>query len=168
MGLFIQDQLYAVCSLLFDVPYENNMARELGFGEAELALVAQLELSLVDPDLRGHKLQHKLAGILANRAEARKRSKYLFTTVSPYNYPSITTVTSLGLHIARLCKMYYNWDRFVVYRDFIHPIQLDTTNTVILPNTAFDEQQQLLNNGYRGFSQFKDEEGIKILYAKII
>jgi hypothetical protein len=167
VGLFIGDRLYAECSLLFPVGYENNMARELNFSDEDLKLVAQLELSLVHFDLRGYKLQQKLAGTLAQRVEKAQKARYLFTTVSPYNYPSIQTVTALGLQIAKLCKMYYGWDRYIVYQDFNNPAQLDTANAVSLPSTAYEEQQHLLNNGYRGFSQFKDEKGIKIMYAKM-
>jgi hypothetical protein len=168
VGLFMQDKLYAACFLLFNVPYEINMARELSFSDEELTLVSQLELSLVDFAVRGHRLQCKLAGILVQRAQQRKNSRYVFATVSPYNYPSIQTVTALGLQIAKLGKMYYGWDRYIVYKDFIHPIRLDTANPISVPNTAYDEQIQLLNEGYRGFSQFKDQDGIKIMYAKMI
>lgn len=168
VGLFIQERLYAACSLLFNVDYEHNMARELGFGDKELSRVAQLELSLVDPDLRGHKLQCKLAGILVRRLEERGTARYLFTTVSPYNYASVQTVTSLGLQIAGLGRMYFDWDRYVVYRDLTAPIKLDIANAISVANTALTEQRQLLHNGYRGFDQRKDENGIKILYAKIL
>ena len=168
LGFFINNKMYAACSLLFKVDYENNMARELNFSEQELARVAQLELSLVDLDLRGHKLQHKMAAILARRSAEKKRFRYLFTTVSPYNYASIQTVTSMGLQIARLCKMYYGWDRYVVFRDVVKPVKLDTDHPVIVKNTAWAEQQELLSSGYRGFSQFGDEHGIKIMYARIL
>lgn len=168
LGLFIDNKMYAACSLLFKVGYGNNMARELNFSEEEFDRVAQLELSLVDSDLRGHKLQYKMAGILAERVQQREAIRYLFTTVSPFNYQSIETVTSLGLQITKLCKMYYDWDRYVVYRDFINPVKLDTDHPVSVSNLSFAEQQELLNQGYRGFSQFRDEEGIKIMYARMI
>lgn len=168
LGLFINKKMYAACSLLWRVEDKNNMARELNFSAEELTRVAQLELSLVDLDLRGHRLQYKMATILAERARLRHTPRYLFTTVSPFNYPSIETITDMGLQIARLCKMYYGWDRYVVYRDFIDPVKLDTSNPVIVRNTSFAEQEELLNNGYRGFSQFRDQEGIKILYARMV
>lgn len=168
VGLFMQDQLYAACFLLFKVPYENNMARELNFKDEELSLVSQLELSLVDFEMQGHKLQQKLAGILVQRAERRKNSKYIFTTVSPYNYPSIQTVTALGLQIAKLSKLYYDWDRYTVYKDLSQPIRLDIANPINVSNTAFVDQIQLLSNGYRGFSQFKDKDGIKIMFARVL
>ncbi len=168
VGLFIRDRLYAACSLLFDVAYENNMAREIGFSEEELGQVVQFELSMVNPELRGHRLQYKLAGILARRLEERGTARYLFTTVSPYNYASVQTVTSLGLLIAGLSKMYFDWNRYVVYKDLYNPVKLDTANAVSLANTALIDQQQLLHNGYRGFAQCKDENGTKILYAKIL
>lgn len=168
LGLFVENKLYAACSLLFRIAYQNNMARELNFSEEELSRVGQLELSLVDPDLRGQRLQYRMASILAERVKKRSQTRYLFTTVSPFNYPSIETVTSMGLQIARLCKMYYGWDRYVVYRDFIHPMELDTAHPVIVPNTSFARQQALLHNGYRGFSQFRDKDGIKILFARMV
>ncbi len=167
LGLFIENKMYAACSLLHKVDYENNMARELDFSEEDLTRVAQLELSLVDLDLRGYKLQYKMANILAERLQKRSEIRYLFTTVSPYNYPSIETVTSMGLYIAKLSKMYYGWDRYVVYKDFMQPVKLDKSDVIILPNIAWTEQQELLHNGYRGFSQFQDEEGIKIMYARV-
>lgn len=168
LGLFIEDHLFAACSLLFDVNFEINMAREIDFSDEDLSKVAQLELSLVDMELRGHKLQYKLADILIRRAEASKKCRYIFTTVSPYNYPSIQTVTGLGLQIVRLCKMYYDWDRYVVYKDLINPANLDTSNPTSIVNTNFAMQQQLLRAGYRGYSQFKDQNGIKIMYAKLL
>ncbi len=107
-----------------------------------------------------------MASILAERVQKQSQTRYLFTTVSPYNYPSIETVTSMGLYIAKLAQMYYGWDRYVVYKDFEQPIKVDKSEVIILPNTAWAEQQELLHNGYRGFSQFQDEEGIKIMYAR--
>ncbi len=166
IGLFIQDKLYAVCSILSPGYREDNMARQLNFSDEELPHVAQLELSLVHPDLRGNNLQYKLADMLARRAKKKKNYRYLFTTVSPYNYPSIKTVTSLGLSIVKLCKMYYHWDRYVVYKDTVKPLELDKTNTVHVPVTLFEKQQELLSNGYYGCSQSKDKENIKIMFAK--
>lgn len=168
VGLFIEDKIYAECSLLFPGSCGNNMARELNFSNEELALVSQLELALVHWHLRGYKLQQKLASLLAQRVEQAQRARFLFTTVSPYNYPSIQTVTALGMQINKLCKMYFDWDRYIVYRDFAKPVRLDMENAVSVLNTSFEEQRKLLTNNYRGFSQFKDEEGIKILYAKKI
>jgi len=167
VGFFVGDKLCAVCSLLFPVSYENNMALELNFSDEELRLVAQFELSLVDLDFRGCNLQLKLADILARRLEKRGEAKYLFTTVSPYNYPSIKTVTSLGLQIVKISKMYFNWDRYVVYKEFNKPVKLDTANSISILNTCLAEQEKLINEGYRGYSQFKDEEGIKIVFAKV-
>ncbi|QGT99849.1 hypothetical protein SYNTR_1256 [Candidatus Syntrophocurvum alkaliphilum] len=168
IGLFINDELYAACSILNEIDYEENMGLELNFSNEDLTLVAQLHFSLVHNALRGHNLQQKLATILAERAHKIKGSRYIFTTVSPYNYPSIKTVTSMGLQIAKLCEMYYGWDRYVVYKDVINPIKLDTNNKIIVSSTSLEEQKQLLNNGYRGFFQYKDKDGIKIMYAKIM
>lgn len=39
-------------------------------------------------------------------------------------------------------------------------------NVIALSNTDLTEQQVLLTNGYLGFSQFKGEQDIKILFAK--
>jgi len=166
IGLFVQGKLCAVCSILFPGFREDNMARELDFNNQELLHVAQLELSVVHPDFRGNILQNKLADMLAQRAKKKKNYRYLFTTVSPYNYPSIKTVTSMGLNIAKLCKMYYQWDRYVAYKDLANPLELDKSNTIHVPVAFFEKQQELLNSGYYGFSHFKDEEGIKILFAK--
>lgn len=166
VGLFIEDKIYAECSLLYPGSGDNNMARELNFSKEQLESVCQLELALVHWHLRGYKMQQKLAGLLVQRVEQTQRARFLFTTVSPYNYPSIQTVTALGMQINKLCKMYFNWDRYIVYRDFVKPVQLDMENIVTVLNTSFEAQQKLLAQGYRGFSQTKDQEGIKILYAK--
>lgn len=168
IGLFVDDNLYAACSILNNVKPENNMARELNFSQEELKRVSQLELAIVHPEFRGNKLQQRLAGILAQRVEKRKRSKYLFTTVYPFNYPSIQTAISIGLHIAKLCKMYHGWPRYVAYKDFENTIKLDIENSIAISNAAIKEQQELLNKGYRGYAQIKDIDGTKIVYAKII
>jgi len=166
IGLFVQDKLCAICSILLPGHREDNMGRELNFSDEELLCVAQLELSMVHPELRGNNLQKKMADMLARRAKKKKNYRYLFTTVSPYNYPSIKTVTSMGLNIAKLCKMYYQWDRYVVYKNFFNPLQLDKSSTVHVPGTFLEKQKQLLSNGYFGFSQFRDEKGIKVMFAK--
>lgn len=168
IGLFVQGKLCAVCSILFPGHREDNMARQLDFSVQELKHVAQLELSMVHPDLRGNSLQNKLADMLARRAKKKKNYRYLFTTVSPYNYPSLKTVTSIGMNVAKLCKMYSQWDRYVVYKDLVSPLKLDKSSTIHVPNTFFKKQQELLSSGYLGFSQFKDEEGVKIMFAKRI
>ncbi|MDD2422375.1 MAG: hypothetical protein PHC60_02085 [Heliobacteriaceae bacterium] len=166
LGLFIHNRLYAACSILFPGYREDNMARELNFGDEALPQVAQLELSLVHPDFRGNKLQERMAGMLARRAEQRKQCRYLFTTVSPYNYPSIETVMALGMYIAKLGKMYYQWDRYVVYKDFFHPVSLDVSTTIHVPGTCFAKQQGLLRDGFFGHSLYKDGENLMIKFAK--
>ena len=168
IGLFIEKKLLATCAMLFPGSHEMNMAQELNFNGQELQLVAQLELALVHPELRGHKLQQKLAGMLDWRAEKVWQCRYLFTTVSPYNYPSIQTVTAMGMRIAKLCKMYYDWDRYVVYKDFAQPVKLDSNHIIHVPNRLVDKQQSLLNNGYLGFSQFKSGKDVIISFAKKI
>ncbi|MCF8011130.1 MAG: hypothetical protein K9L17_06635 [Clostridiales bacterium] len=165
IGLFIGDKLYAVCSILFPGYREDNMARKLNFSSEELLQVAQLELSMVHPNFRGNDLQRRMADMLARQVKKKKNYRYLFTTVSPYNYPSIKTVTSMGLNITKLCKMYYQWDRYVVYKDIVNPLSLDKNSTINVSSTFFEKQQELLNKEYFGFSQFKDKDGIKIMYA---
>lgn len=166
LGLFIGKSLAAICGILFPGNREINMARELKFSVDKLSAVAQFEIALVHPRFQGNGLQHKMAGLLAERAKGDKRCRYLFTTVSPYNYPSLQTVTALGLYIAKVCKKYYQWDRYVVYRDFVEPVKLDTANAIALSNNYLEEQQQLLESGYMGFGLLKGEEDFRILFAK--
>jgi hypothetical protein len=64
IGVFVEGRLGAVCSILFPGHRKDNMARELDFSDEELPLVAQLELSMVHPDLQGNNLQVKLAQLL--------------------------------------------------------------------------------------------------------
>lgn len=168
VGLFIKDRLYAACSILFNVPDEISMARELNFNQEALSQVAQFELSLVDPDLRGHRLQYKMAEILGKRSFEKKKFRYLFTTVSPFNYASIQTVLALGLKIAKLSKMYFDWDRYIVYQDFVNPIKLDQENPLIIVSTDIADQERLLKKNYCGFAATKEDGHIKIQYAKTL
>ncbi len=166
VGVFIEERLVALCGILFPGESENNMAYELNFSPEKLHSVAQLEISLVHPGFQGNDLQQKMAGLLVERAKNNQHCRYLFTTVSPYNYPSLQTVTALGLFIAKVCKKYFEWDRYVVYRDFQKPIELDTANAIAVSNTALEEQQALLDSGYLGFSLLKGEDDIKVLFAR--
>lgn len=166
LGLFIGKRLVAVCGILFPGDKENNMARELNFSTEKLLTVAQLEIALVHPSFQGNCLQQKMALLLIERAQSIRRCNYLFTTVSPYNYPSLQTVTSLGMYLAKVCKRYFQWDRYVAYRDFVEPIELDTANTLTISNADLEEQQVLIACGYLGFAQLKGERDINILFAK--
>ena len=168
VGVFIGERLVALCGILFPGNCENNMALELNFSTEELPAVAQLEISLVHPGFQGNDLQQKMAGLLVERAKNNQHCRFLFTTVSPYNYPSLQTVTALGMYIAKVCKKYFEWDRYVVYRDFQKPTELDTVNTIAVSNIDYKEQQALLDKGYLGFSALKESQDIKILFAKAI
>ena len=166
VGVFIGARLVALCGILFPGDSENNMAYELNFSPEKLHSVAQLEISLVHPGFQGNDLQQKMAGFLVERAKNNQQYRYIFTTVSPYNYPSLQTVTTLGLFIAKVCKKYFGWDRYVVFRDFQKPIELDTVYAIAVSNIALEEQQALLECGYLGFSLLKGEDDIKVLFAR--
>ncbi|WP_153725341.1 hypothetical protein [Heliorestis convoluta] len=166
IGLFIGDKLYAVCSILFPGLREVNMARELDFNDEELLQVAQLELSMVHPDLRGNNLQSRLAQMLAQRAENAMQYKHLFTSISPYNYPSLKTATSIGLKIVKLCKMYCQWDRYVMYKDLENHWEIDRDTILQVPMDCLEKQQALLEDRFFGFTQYKDDEGVKLIFAR--
>ncbi|TYQ18177.1 UNVERIFIED_CONTAM: hypothetical protein Cloal_0595 [Acetivibrio alkalicellulosi] len=169
LGTFISGELRACCSLLWNVPDNINMAKELGFDAYSLSQVEQFEMALVHSDLRGHKMQQKLATILIERSKITHQKRYLFTTVSPHNFPSIQTITSLGLNIVKLTKMYNNWNRYIAYKDFSYEQLLDKSQVVEVLNTDYTKQKHLLENGYRGFSLKKDKNNnIIILFSKII
>jgi len=165
-GLLIDGCLVAVCAIPFPGRHRINLAREVNFSAEKLLQVAQLEIALIHPDFQGNGLQQMMAGMLVERAQSNKRCRYLFTTVSPYNYPSLQTVTKLGMYLAKVCKKYFQWDRYVAYRDFIQPIELDKDNAVSISNTDLEEQQALIAGGYLGFDLFKGEQDIKVLFAK--
>ncbi|MDX9871708.1 MAG: hypothetical protein RBT41_04720 [Clostridia bacterium] len=168
LGLLIGGCLVAVCAILFPGEDQNNMARELNFSAEKLLQTAQLEIALIHPDFQGNGLQQMMAGLLVERAQSSKRCRYLFTTVSPYNYPSLQTVTALGMYLAKVCKKYFQWDRYVAYRDFLQPIELDKENALAISNADLEEQQALIAGGYLGFALLKGEQDIKVLFAKRI
>jgi hypothetical protein len=62
--------------------------------------------------------------------------------------------------------MYYEWDRYVVYKDFNIPIKVDLEDCITLPNTSFEMQNELFEKGYIGFKEFKSQDGIKIVFGK--
>jgi hypothetical protein len=166
---FVKDgRLLAACAILYDVDDSINMAMELGFNSSKRSQVMQLEMALVHKSTRGFKLQHKLAAILVEQAKGKQDKRYLLSTVSPINYPSVQTVTRLGLYIVKLTRMYNDWDRYVVYRDLLEPLNIDEQSAVHVAVEDFSRQQQLLSAGYVGISQERIDGNAQIIFAKII
>ncbi|OEF97131.1 hypothetical protein [Desulfuribacillus alkaliarsenatis] len=167
VGFLVDNQLLAACALQFDLE-DFNMSKEVGFDKKQQQQVEQLEMSLVHERTRGHKLQRRLAGILVERAIKRGNKRYLFSTVSPWNYPSVQTVTSLGLNIVKVTKMYNDWTRYVVCRDMHEPTILNMSTVRKVAIEDFEVQSMLLEQSYLGFSQERTPEGVRILFAQPI
>lgn len=94
-------------------PY--NYGYDLGFDEAMLLQVVNMDTIAVHPAYRGMGLQKKLMQE-AEREVAQKRPRILLCTVHPDNSFSLKNIVEQGYYIERMLEK-YNSIRFVLRKD---------------------------------------------------
>ena len=168
IGVFSEGSLIALRTISFPAPdSEYNLAAELDIPKNELNKVAVLEATIVHPDYRGNRLQRKMLGYTLPRLE-EKGYIHVCSTISPYNYPSLSSVMSFGLTIRDLKirgGVYGGKLRFLLARNLENDIEKYTDN-VTVGNGNIQIQQQLLEEGYIGHTLVKKDNNFNIIYGK--
>jgi len=170
IGVFVDNKLIAFRTTNFPKDSETNMGRELNIPEDELNYVVHLEATVVHPNYRGNRLQERM---LKHTIELIKSLgfKYLLSTVSPLNYPSLKSVINSGL---RICSLDYRegvyegkW-RFLLGLFLDKEIKTDFEDIVKVDNDDFNIQINLLKESYIGYKLEKKDSppNFYIYYGK--
>ena len=168
MGVFVCDKLVAFRTISLPLPdSEYNLAREVGLSENETDKVAILEATVVHTDFRGNRLQKKM---LNHSIELLQKQgyRYICATVSPYNYPSLSTVMSFNLTIRDLKIREGIYDgklRFLLVRDLAETVNNNYDEVARVLNTDIAKQHQFLKEGFIGFEISKKENCFEIKYG---
>ncbi|MGV8145235.1 MAG: GNAT family N-acetyltransferase [Alkaliphilus sp.] len=169
MGVFVDGRLVAFRTITFPLADSvHNLGREIGLCGNELNKVAVLEATVVHADYRGNQLQKKMLKYSISLIKERGY-RYICATVSPYNYPSLSSVMSFNLTIRDLQirgGIYGGRLRFLLVRDLREEINKDYKKTISVFNAEIDKQSQLLKEGFIGFEISKKAEKYEIKYGK--
>ena len=164
IGAFHEERLIAFRAMLEPEIDEHHLGRDAGLTESELSSVLYSEVTNVDPDYRGNKLQQILGELLLEDID-KKRYRYLFTTVAPFNIASLKDKFALGMHIISLEKKYGNLLRYTLMKDLRGPKQTGTL-TVQSDMSDVSKQQSLLEDGWIGVGLEEDDKSWKVKYQK--
>lgn len=169
MGVISDNKLVAFRTISFPSPdSENNLGRELGLPECELDKVAIFEATVVHPDYRGNRLQRKMINHGIKLIE-ELGFRYICATISPFNYPSLSTVMSFGFLIRDLQSrggVYEGRLRFLLGKDLKESSNGNPTEIISVVNSDIQTQENLLKDGFVGFALHKKPNGFDILYGK--
>ena len=171
IGVFVEGKLIAYRNISFPKPDSDyNLGRETDLPEDELNKVSILEATVVHPQYRGNRLQARL---LKHTIPLIDELGYfhVFSTISPYNYPSLKNVMDSDLVIRDLRSrggVYEGRWRFLLARDLRKPYPIDLTEEIIVLNGDIEKQQALLKKGFIGYKLEKKAEGFNIFYGKLI
>lgn len=116
VGLFQDGRLVAYGALGLPGPDDVNRGRDLPLPDAELPRVAHLSSAMVDPNLRGRGLHHRMIDWRLAVADAIGR-RHALTTVSPRNHRSWGHLAAHGVYPKRLIDVGGGLLRLLVHRD---------------------------------------------------
>lgn len=168
LGVFVNQRLVGVRTILFPYDSEENLGRYIGLTEEEMSNVVHLDTTNIHSDFRGNSLQKRMIDITLKMLRKSRNLKYLFTTVSPFNIPSIKSILFFNIPIIGLELKYGGVLRFIFYQNLSNPLEIDKRNTVDVLNTDLKLQKELLKRGYCGFKYSESHDGkFHILYGEI-
>ncbi|MCP4110021.1 MAG: hypothetical protein GY749_31615 [Desulfobacteraceae bacterium] len=166
LGVFAGNELIAYHSLYFPEPDEAdyNMGTDLNLPESEMNKVANFQNLLVHPEFTKSKLGLNMNKYALQLLEGMKY-RHIFATVSPFNISSIKIFFDSGFTIRGLKYKYGNKLRYIFYQDYEKSPELGSEPEISVSNTALEEQQQALKQGYCGIGIRKAGKGFEILYG---
>lgn len=145
-GIFRDGALVAYGALGLPGPDDPNRGRDLPLPADELPLVAHMSSAMVDPELRGRGLHHRLIGWRLAVADALGR-RHVLTTVSPRNHRSWGHLAIYGIHPRRLIRVGDGLVRLLVHRDRLVTRVLDPATAMVIPLEELADRWDLFENG---------------------
>ena len=165
-GAFVGKKLIAFRAMLIPEIDEEHLGLDAGLSQTELPQVIYSEISNVDPDYRGNGLQNYMGKLLIRDID-HKRFKYVCATVAPMNIPSIKDKLSLRMHIVGLKEKYDGKLRYIFMKGLtVSYKDSDFDEMLWILGDDIDEQQRLIQSGFRGISIKKDDGYWYVKYGR--
>lgn len=168
LGVFVNQRLVGVRTTLFPYDSEENLGSYIGLPQEEMSKVVHLDTTNIHSDFRGNSLQKRMIDVTLKMLRKSKNFKHLFTTVSPFNIPSIKSILFFNIPIIGLELKYGGLLRYVFYQNLLNPLEIDKEKAVAILNTDIKLQKELLQAGYCAFKCSQSYDGkLHVLYGKM-
>jgi hypothetical protein len=168
IGVKAKDRLAAYSIIRIPGHEEDNLGRDIGLADDELARVAHLQATVVHPAFRGNGLQRKMAATHLRVIEDLG-FKHVCCTVSPKNPTSLANIICSGLVIKDLRPKFGDWWRYIMYRNLAWPKDLRETLEIgekAIMGSDLLGQRSLIRDGFVGFRTIMQPQGFVVFYAK--
>jgi hypothetical protein len=168
LGLMVRGKMVGFICFYFPGDDMENLGRDAGLSDQELANVVHWERCLIDPEFRGNNMQFRLGELLVSAAKDLDRKyRYMCATVSPKNYPSLHQLFEQQNMVAVKLKIKYgNLWRYIFFQDIMRPVQILHEGVISVDCNDFERQIELFNQGYYAFQVRQDEGHMEILFCK--
>ncbi|WNF36128.1 GNAT family N-acetyltransferase [Bacillaceae bacterium IKA-2] len=167
IGVFVKNCLIAFRALLYPGDNMENLGSDLDLTKDEQMKVIHLEITCVIPKYRGNGLQKILGNILMKEfIQSSINHRYLCCTVSPNNFPSLKDKLIQGMHIVKLKKKYSGGIRYILLKDLHTQMKIREDTIISVSSNDFEQQHQLLENGFAGFNLIENKLEKKIVFGK--
>lgn len=140
-GVYADDELIALRMMYIpSLNEEEHLADDVGVSR-ERSIYS--EISLVNPEHRGQKLQMKMGEYLIEQVRASGDFDYIFSTVMPANLASLKDKFKLGFKIMRTRLKYGGKRRHVLYLPLNEEVEVKGE----VLNVKFDNYDWMMNAG---------------------
>ena len=95
---------------------EENLGLDVGLRDDELDQVGQLEIAMASPDFRGYHMHSRMCSVCVDLFKQDGRTRFILSTVSPRNLPSLKALQSAGLQPLVEKEKYGGKLRYVMFR----------------------------------------------------
>lgn len=168
-------RLVGFFGVLFMGNRAGNVGEDLGLAPHELSLVAYFKAVNVLPEYRGIGLQARMTkalfmqlgvgGQVSDESPGLPPLKWLCSTVSPLNVPSLKTFLEHGFWVAGLKPKYLGYQRCILIRQ-IADTQHGHNESVVASLQDYQEQKELLRSGMIGCQLVCDSDTPTIHYIQ--
>ena len=166
IGAYFNDELIAFRAMLEPELDDEHLGKDAGLPESVWPQVLYSEITNVDPEFRGNKLQVLLGEIIFGEVD-KTRFQYICTTVAPFNIASLKDKFAHGLQIVSLKKKYGNMLRYILMKDLsLVSTEASTLESQYIPMADTKEQRQLLQNRWNGTDIEKRNDNWFVRYEK--
>lgn len=166
-GLYVYGLLKGFSVMFFPGQSPDNIARDLYSQDIDFNQTFHLEAVMIHPDYRGNHLQRTLFLHMLDYLKKNTEYRFVYSTVSPENIPSLKSLLSINLVIRGLKKKYDQSKRYILFQDIKDPIQIIHSDVKVID--IMDESSQLIQfkNDYVGFMFTQDDERQYISFGKM-
>lgn len=163
-GLIVEEKLFAYVGFVYPRYREDNLGFDLNIDKENFEYIVHFETAVVDQKVRGNRIQFQLAKRVVEKIVSLNNMKYILSTVSPLNIPSLMAILDLGLVIKDLKEKYNGKLRYVLSLE-LNTKRIDFKDIIKVRIDDYKKQLNLIQNGFLGISYFKDKDDFYINYG---